>query len=233
MSAALLIAEADAPLRHRAITHPVTTFTGEAVRLLAVHAGGEDGERRHVSPVTSLTNARAIAAAARIAVGDADHRLGHAMASAALLPAGLRWVPPGVPAWIAFLDVATALGEVIHHVRREAHRAGLDELRGRWRVQSASITGRFLDARGNDGRPALGADPASWALAQRIGGRMAMRGDVDGVLYSSARRRGGTALVALRAGAVVLGRMGATFDLRVPSEGPATARRIRTVERRP
>jgi hypothetical protein len=235
MSAVLDAPEADAPLRRRATTYDVIQFVGEAARLLAVPPGGEDGERRPVSAVTSLTNARAIAAAAGMMVEAADHRLAHALASAALLPAGLRWAPSGTPAWIGALDAATALAEVAHHMRREAHRAGLDELRGRWRVQSASITGRFLDARGDGERPALGADPVSWALSQRLGARMAARGDVDGVLHDSARRRGGAALVVFKsgAGALVLGRMGAIFDLRVPAEGAATARRVSNRERAP
>lgn len=232
MSAALLAVEAEAPQRMRAAKHPVIDFAGEAVRLLAIHPSGipagQDSERRAVSALDTLTTARAVARAGGLIPEGIDFRLGNALAATALLPSGLRWAPPGLPAWIGALDEATAVAEVAHHLRREAVRAGLHWLRGLWRMQAVSVAGRFLDARAEAGRAALGADPASWSIGQRLGGRMAARGDVDGVLFTSARRRGGTALVVWNAGAVRIGKVGKAFVLRVPAEGAARATRIKS-----
>ncbi len=228
MSAALQ-REAEAPVRHRAVTHPVVRFQGEVVRLLAVHPGGPDEVHRPIHPIARLTNPAALALAAGCAWDTGDPRKGRLTPLGTLPPGGLRWAPPGVPCWTGWRDEHTALHEAAHHLAREAHAAGMDGLRVIFRVQHVRLAGVLLDVRGHGDRAPLGVDPRCWSLPQCIGERMARRLDLDGIFHRSARRAGREGVTVFRPGGLEVGRMGRSWEIRAGADG-ATARRIDTRE---
>jgi hypothetical protein len=129
---------------------------------------------------------------------------GHTYVNAAFCyvkPDGNRFNDGSRGAWYAALgrDAATtAQAEVVYHLTRELDHVGIYENVTAYRELLAAIIGPFHDLRGSDREPALSADitvayPAGQALARRIfadGG--------NGVIYPSARRRGGTCLAAFR-----------------------------------
>src|SRR5581483_8877916 len=84
-------------------------------------------------------------------------------------PAGLRFSGPELGAWYAALAVPTAIAEVAHHLRREAHRAGLDEMRAQYRTYVATLDGAYEDIRGQRRRRAALYDPADYAAGQAFG----------------------------------------------------------------
>src|SRR5208283_5525705 len=71
-------------------------------------------------------------------------------------PSGLRFSGPELGAWYASEAINTAIIEVSHHLRREAHRSGMPEMRSQYRTYSAMLDGAYEDIRGLQAtRPAL------------------------------------------------------------------------------
>jgi hypothetical protein len=112
-------------------------------------------------------------------------------------PTGMRFSGPALGAWYACADVATAVAEVGHHLRREASATGLPGLARVYRQYSARLDGAYVDIRG---RPAELPDiyaADDYAAAQRFGESIRQSGG-DGILYDSVRKRGGVDAVAYR-----------------------------------
>lgn len=104
--------------------------------------------------------------------------------------------------WYGALDEATATAETCYHqVRMLREIEGVDRVVVRYRkVYSVAAQGLFLDLRGKvEAHPELVAD--DYAFTQSIGKRVAHEG-LPGMLYASARRRGGECLAAFRADAL-------------------------------
>jgi RES domain-containing protein len=101
-------------------------------------------------------------------------------------------------AWYAALEVATALAEVVFHLRRELERVGDFRAVVEYAEMWASFAGAFVDLRGVAPRPAcLDPDPAvGYPAGNRLADEVRAAGH-NGIVYPSVRRPGGTCLVAL------------------------------------
>ena len=109
-----------------------------------------------------------------------------------------RFNPPGRGAWYAALEVETALAEVAFHLTRALREAGSFEAQVEWAELWASLAGEFVDLRGVGPRPRcldpdpIAGYPAGCALAEE-----ARAAGLNGIVYPSVRRPGGTCFVAL------------------------------------
>lgn len=104
--------------------------------------------------------------------------------------------------WYGARDEATSVAETCYHqVRMLREVEGIDRAVVRYRkVYSVDARGLFLDVRGKTAEfPDLLAD--DYAFTQSVGKRVAHEG-LPGLLYASARRRGGECLAAFRADAL-------------------------------
>lgn len=109
-------------------------------------------------------------------------------------PSGGRFNGPDLGAWYAAATLATALTEVGHHLRREAFARGVETTRRIFRSYTARLDGSYRDIRGSE--PELHASD-SYAAGQAFGEALRAAGE-DGVLYDSARHRGGSNVCAYR-----------------------------------
>lgn len=109
-----------------------------------------------------------------------------------------RFNGPGLGAWYAALEVETALAEVAHHLARELARVGDWRATVEYAEMWAGFAGDFADLRGVSPRPAcLDPDPAVGYPAGNALAAEARAEGLNGVVWPSVRRAGGTCLVAL------------------------------------
>ncbi len=114
-----------------------------------------------------------------------------------------RFNGPGRGAWYAALELETSLAEVAFHMERELAYVSDFHATVDYAELFASFVGDFADVRAAQPRPDfLDPDPAkSYAAGNRFAD--AVRGaGLYGIIYPSARRSGGTCLVALTPHAV-------------------------------
>lgn len=141
---------------------------------------------------------------------------GHTYVNAAFCyvkPAGNRFNDGTRGAWYAGIGAGaadTARAEVTFHLTRELDNVGIYENVTAYRELVAGVIGPFHDLRGREGEPALSADvavayPAGQTLARGIFGAGG-----NGVIYPSARRKGGTCLAAFRPHLIQNVRLGET-----------------------
>lgn len=137
---------------------------------------------------------------------------------------GLRFSGPDLGAWYASAAVETAIFEVAHHLRREAHRAGLPEMRGQYRTYAATLVGNYEDIRGQQAaRPELYAS-TDWMASQAFGEEIRKTG--DGIFYDSLRHAGGANVVAYRPRKIRQVTQRDHYELTVPMVGKIIARRL-------
>lgn len=109
-----------------------------------------------------------------------------------------RFSPAGRGAWYAALEVETALAEVRFHLARSLHEAGSFHATVDWAELWASAAGEFVDLRAVTPRPpCLDPDPAVGYPAGVALAEEARAAGLNGIVYPSARRPGGTCIVAL------------------------------------
>lgn len=109
-----------------------------------------------------------------------------------------RFSPAGRGAWYAALEVETALAEVGFHLTRALRDAGRFEASIDWAELWASLAGEYVDLRGIDPRPAcLDPDPALGYPAGNALAEEARAAGLNGIVWPSVRRTGGTCLAAL------------------------------------
>ena len=106
-------------------------------------------------------------------------------------PGGMRVNGPDLGAWYASAEIATAVAEVGHHLRREAVARRVPAMRRTYRNYSAALQGVYVDIRGGttDLAAVLALDSyvASQAFAEPL-----RRDGHSGIIYRSIRRRGGS-----------------------------------------
>ena len=109
-----------------------------------------------------------------------------------------RFNGPGRGAWYAALEVATSLGEVSFHIRRELERVNDYRATVEYAELWASFAGDYVDLRGTaEGQGCLHPDPAiGYPAGNHVAARAIAAGH-NGIVYPSVRHRGGTCLVAL------------------------------------
>jgi len=139
-------------------------------------------------------------------------------------PTGLRFNGPELGAWYASEVINTAIIEVSHHLRREAHRSGMPEMRSQYRTYSATLDGAYEDIRGLQAtQPALYA-AADYSASQPFGEDIRRTG--DGIVYDSLRHVGGVNVVAYRPRKVRNVTQRDHYELTVPLAGRIVVRRL-------
>ncbi len=137
-------------------------------------------------------------------------------------PSGLRFSGSELGAWCASMAVNTAILEVSHHLRREAHWCGMPEMRVQYRNYSATLDGFYENIRGQQvAHPAL-YDPVNYAAARAFGETVRRSG--DGIVYDSVRRAGGVNAVAYRPRKIREVTQCEHYELTVPLTGKIIAR---------
>jgi hypothetical protein len=139
-------------------------------------------------------------------------------------PSGLRFNGPELGAWYASMAVSTTIVEVSHHLRREAHRSNMPEMRGQYRTYSATLDGYYEDIQGQQvARPELYA-PADYMASQAFGETVRRSG--DGIVYDSVRHAGGVNVVVYRPRKIREITQCEHYELTVPLTGKIVARRL-------
>lgn len=103
---------------------------------------------------------------------------------------GMRFNGPDLGAWYASAEIATAVAEVGHHLRREAVARRVPAMRRTYRNYSAALQGEYVDIRGRHADLADVLAPESYVASQAFAGPLRRDGH-RGILYDSVRRRGG------------------------------------------
>jgi hypothetical protein len=114
-------------------------------------------------------------------------------------------------AWYAALEVATCMAEVAFHMAEFLAQSG--EWRGvvDYAEMFASMAGEFVDLRERPDDPCLDPDPkVGYPIGNAVAEDVRARG-LNGVIYPSVRRRGGTCIVAIRPHAVQSVAQGAVY----------------------
>jgi hypothetical protein len=143
-------------------------------------------------------------------------------------PGGMRFNGPDLGAWYAAASLTTAVVEVVHHLRREAHARGEARLTRMFRTYTATLGGDYVDVR--NGRADL-HDPLSYAAGQAYGEALRARGGT-GILYRSVRHAGGQNAVCFRPSAVTAVMQADHYEIRVEAAQPRIeARRVGAVPR--
>jgi hypothetical protein len=139
-------------------------------------------------------------------------------------PQGLRFNGPELGAWYASAVVNTAICEVAHHLRREAFRSGMTEMRGEYRIYSATLGGAFENLRNQQAvRPELYASD-DYGASQAFG--EGVRATGDGIVYDSLRHVGGVNVVSYRPRKITKVTQCDHYDLFVPRVGKIVVRRL-------
>lgn len=108
-----------------------------------------------------------------------------------IAPGGMRFNGPDLGAWYASAEIATAVAEVGHHLRREAAARRVPAMRRTYRNYSAALLGEYVDIRGRTADLTGLLAPDSYVASQAFAEPLRRDGHC-GILYGSVRRRGGS-----------------------------------------
>ncbi|PSJ57068.1 RES family NAD+ phosphorylase [Pseudaminobacter soli (ex Li et al. 2025)] len=181
----------------------------------------DEDELRVLAEIEGATSTRLIAQDHGIS-GLAANELVYDVPHARFINAAFAYAKPQLPnrysgadrgAWYAALDVATCLREVGYHLTNALADAGDYNATVEYAEMFCSLAGEFLDLRQVPDHPSLDPDkgkayPIGNALADR-----ARAAGLNGIIYPSVRRAGGTCLVALRPAAVQSVRQGGVYRM--------------------
>jgi RES domain-containing protein len=113
-------------------------------------------------------------------------------------PRGLnRFNGPARGAWYAALEVETAITEVGFHLTRFLADTGVYEAVVDYAELFASFAGEFIDLRASPDHPALNPNPEQGYPAGNRLAEEARAEGLNGIIYPSVRREGGTCIAAL------------------------------------
>lgn len=108
-----------------------------------------------------------------------------------------RFNGPERGAWYAALEIATAIAEVSFHLTRFLAATGIYEATVDYAELFASFAGEFADLRPCPDHPALSHDPEEgYPAGNRLAEAVRAEG-LNGIIYPSVRRLGGTCIAAL------------------------------------
>jgi RES domain-containing protein len=144
-------------------------------------------------------------------------------------PGGNRFNAEDRGAWYCAFEIETAIDEVSYHLTRELEAIGRFENATDYAELIADFYGVFHDLRAIDraNEPALHGDPnVAYPAGQTLANRLRSEATSNGIVYPSARRAGGTCLVAFRPDLVQNMRQGSIWRLEwqgspIPSAGRA------------
>ena len=134
----------------------------------------------------------------------------HGVPYAAFVNAAFAYAKPSQPnrfnasrgAWYAALEVETSMREVAYHMADFLQKSGQYKGVVEYVELYASMAGEFVDLRTVGSHPCLDPEPAiGYPIGNAIADAAVARG-LNGIVYPSVRREGGTCLVALRPHAV-------------------------------
>jgi hypothetical protein len=131
-------------------------------------------------------------------------------------PGGNRFNSENRGAWYCGFEAETALAEVSYHLTRELEAVGRFENTTDYAELIADFFGAFHDLRSADraSEPAVHGDPAiGYPAGQSLANRLRTEAGSNGIVYPSARRTGGTCLVAFRPDLVQNLRQGGIWQL--------------------
>jgi len=124
-------------------------------------------------------------------------------------PQGSRFNGPDRGAWYAAFEVATAQSEVAFHKSIELAEVSWFEEDVTYDAYLADFSAEFHDIRGERAFAGCLA-PDSYLASQELAGNLLQTGSL-GIVYPSARRKGGTCLACFRPPLVMNVRKGATY----------------------
>jgi RES domain-containing protein len=108
-----------------------------------------------------------------------------------------RFNGPDRAAWYAALNVETALHEVTFHITEFLARTGVYEATVDYAELFASLAGEFVDLRAAPEHPSLNADKdAGYPVGNALADAIRAQG-LNGIIYPSVRKQGGTCFAAL------------------------------------
>lgn len=136
-----------------------------------------------------------------------------------------RFNGPGRAAWYAALDVETCLDEVAFHMTGFLGRTGEYRAVVEYVELHASLAGEFLDLRAAADHPSLAPGPAAYARGNALAEAVRTRG-LNGIIYPSVRRPGGTCIAALWPHAVQSVAQGAYWRMTWAGEARPMVERI-------
>ncbi len=140
-------------------------------------------------------------------------------------PDGARFSDAQLGAWYASLAEKTAIKEVAHHLRREAHRAGQPEIVSQYRAYQAHLAGDHVDIRGRSATLPDVYRPDDYAAGQAFGAQVRASPHA-GIVYDSVRDPAGTNVVSFRPPAVRDVVQRRHFELTVPRNGRIIVRHL-------
>lgn len=109
----------------------------------------------------------------------------------------MRFNPANRGAWYAALAIETCIAEVGHHLTRALADAGDFNAVVEYGELLASMSGIFVDLRGDPQHPALDPDPdKGYAAGNGLAAQARAEGH-NGIIYPSVRHPGGTCIAAL------------------------------------
>ena len=109
----------------------------------------------------------------------------------------MRFNPADRGAWYAGLVIETCIAEVGYHLTKALADAGDFNAVVEYGEMLASMSGIFIDLRGEPRHPALDPDPAKgYAAGNAIAAGARAEGH-NGIIYPSVRHKGGTCIAAL------------------------------------
>ena len=140
-------------------------------------------------------------------------------------PVGSRFNGNLLGAWYSAYALRTAIKEVAHHLRREAHNTGVQSMQKRYRVYTAALAGSYGDMRGLQAHYPAELNPKNHGAGQIFGETARANGEA-GLIYDSLRDPRGTNVVAFRPGNITDITQGDHYEVTVPLKGKATARKL-------
>jgi hypothetical protein len=146
-------------------------------------------------------------------------RAGYSLINAAFThvrPGGNRFNDEDRGAWYCGFDVQTSLDEVAWHLTRELDAIGRFDNVTDYAELIADFVGPFHDLRaaGRTSEPCLHVDPdVAYPAGQTLARRLRVEAASNGIVYPSARHKGGTCLVAFRPDLVQNLRQGSLWRL--------------------
>ena len=189
----------------------------------AVLLGLVDAEdQAALAEIEGATSGRLVAEA-RGSAGLDSHELVYGVPHAAHINAAFAYARPRAlnrfngperGAWYAALELETSLAEVSFHLTRFLAETGLFEAVVDYAEFYASFAGEFIDLRDTPRHPALDPDiVVGYSAGNALADAARLRG-LNGIIYPSVRRAGGTCLAALFPHAVQSVAQGDVYRLR-------------------
>lgn len=194
------------PTVREAFSRTVRLVTSARLREAAMAPLVDDeGELDLLAEIEAATSGRQVAETRGLGAMPAD-QLVHGVPHAKFINASfayakpreqMRFNPSNRGAWYAALAVETCLAEVGYHLTQALAQVNDFNAVVEYSEMCASMSGVFVDLRGQSGHPSLDPDPAIGYPAGNAVAAMAIGEGHNGIIYPSVRHQDGTCIAAL------------------------------------